>query len=500
MLTLNLAQGPLAARLIPAERPDASRTRVDVGAERGLTAEEIVARARAWEAGQRDAVQSFIAEMDTSLRFRVAEVNETFDLTIRGPFFYRRGEAADWAWHEFYLNGVKWKGKTLPKIPILQPEKVTTLPLDIRLTEEYDYRRTGDGEIGGRPVYVVQFTPKETVGDRAIYRGTAWIDRGTFALLRRESIQLNLKGETLSNIQNEYYRTVPDSPEVFLPLEIRGQQVFSTAGRTTAIERLVTMTKVRINPPDFEATRAAEHASASQMVRDTEKGLRYLIPDPAKPATRIVEEKVSRKSTFGLLGAFYDDSLDYPLPLLGIQHFNFDLWGKGKQLTVFFGGALLTGNYTDPSLFGSRFDLGADVFAVAFPFGDPSYRGGEEVIEEKVQRLPAVLQVNIGRPLGPYLKTSLGIFTRHDNYQRHEDTGAGFVIPNDTLTSGAELRVVANVSGFNAALQASYARRHTWEDWGTPGGDDWDPRHRDFFQYNLVLSKDHYFRGFRKLH
>ena len=236
------------------------------------------------------------------------------------------------------------------------------------------------------------------------------------------------------------------------------------------------------------------------MVRDTEKGLRYLIPDPAKPATRIVEEKVSRKSTFGLLGAFYDDSLDYPLPLLGIQHFNFDLWGKGKQLTVFFGGALLTGNYTDPSLFGSRFDLGADVFAVAFPFGDPSYRGGEEVVEEKVERLPAVLQVNIGRPFGPYLKTSLGIFTRSDNYTRHEDTGSSFVVPNDTLTSGAELRLVANVSGFNASLQASYARRHTWEEWGTPGAGDWDPRHRDFFQYNLVLSKDHYFRGFRKLH
>ncbi|MFN2385880.1 MAG: hypothetical protein ABR576_06285 [Thermoanaerobaculia bacterium] len=500
VLTLNLAQGALAARLIPVERPDAARTRVDVGAERGLTAEEIVARERAWEAGQRDAVSSFLADMDTSLRFRVAEVNETFDLTIRGPFFYRRGEAADWAWHEFYLNGVKWKGKTLPKIPILQPEKVTTLPLDIRLTEEYDYRLSGDGVVDGRPVYVVQFTPKQAVGDRPIYRGTAWIDKESFALKRRESIQLNLKGETLSNIQNEYYRPVPDRPDAFLPLEIRGQQVFSTAGRTTAIERQVTMTNLRVNPADFEERRVAEHASASQMVRDTDKGLRYLIPDPARPETRIVEENVSRKSTFGLLGGFYDDSLDYPLPLLGLQHFNFDLWGKGKQLTVFFGGALLTGNYTDPSLFGSRFDLGADVFGVAFPFGDPSYRGGEEIPEEKVQRLPAVVQVNVGRPLGPYLKTSLGLFTRWDNYQRHEDTGSDFLIPTDTLTSGAELRLVANVSGFNASLEATYARRHKWEEWGTPGGDDWDPRHRDFFQYQLVVSKDHYFRGFRKLH
>jgi hypothetical protein len=499
-LTLNLAQGALAVRLQPIERKDAARTAVDVGAERGLTADEIVARERAWEAGQRDAVESFVADMDTSLRFRVAEVNETFDLTIRGPFFFRRGESGDWAWHEFYLNGVRWKGKTLPKIPILQPEKVTTLPLEILLTEEYDYRLDGTSEVAGRPVYVVHFTPKQTVGDRPIYRGTAWIDRETFALLRRESIQLNLKGETLSNIQNEYYRPVPERPDVYLPLEIRGQQVFSTAGRTTAIERQVTMTNVRISPADFEPLRAAAHASPAQMVRDTEKGLRYLIPDLANPARRIVEENVSRKSTFALAGGFWDDSLDYPLPLLGVQHFNFDLWSKGKQLTVFFGGALLTGNYTDPSLGGGRFDLGADLFAVAFPFTDASYRGGEEIEPENLNRLPAVLQVNVGRPLGPYLKTSLGLFTRYDNYQRHDDTASDFVTPSDTFTSGAELRLVANVSGFNASLQGSYAKRHVWEPWGTPGGDDWDPRHRDFFQYSLVLSKDHYFRGFRKLH
>ena len=60
---------------------------------------------------------------------------------------FRRGEAPDWEWDEFYLNGVKWKGKTLPKLPILQPEKVTTLPLDIRLTEDYDYSLKGEATI-----------------------------------------------------------------------------------------------------------------------------------------------------------------------------------------------------------------------------------------------------------------------------------------------------------------------------------------------------------------
>src|SRR5262245_44832086 len=210
----------------------------------------------------------------------------------------------------------------------------------------------------------------------------------TFALLRRDSVQQNLKGETLSNVQSEIYSAVPGTPDVVLPLRISGEQVFSTAGRTTAIERDVVMSDIRTNPPDFADKLAAEHASSAQMIRDTDHGLRYLVPDPAHPGTRLVEERVSRKSTFGLLGAFYDQSLDYPIPLIGLQHFNFDLWQKGKQISVFFGGALLTVNYTDPSLGGGRFDLGADLFGAAIPFGDVSYKNGQEVPGEKIKHLP----------------------------------------------------------------------------------------------------------------
>jgi hypothetical protein len=498
-LVLDLARGPLAVVLEPAKRPD-SRTAVEVGAERGLTAEEIVARERAWDAGQREKVQTFIAQMDASLRFRIAEVNETFDLTIRGPFYFRRGEASDWVWKDFYLNGVKWKGKTLPKIPILQPEKVTTLPLDIRLSEDYRYELVGTSDLSGRRAHQISFTPRGTVGDKPAYRGTVWIDAETFALLRRDSVQLNLKGETLSNVQTEIYRPVPGRPDVALPLEIRGQQVFSTAGRTTAIERNVKMTSVEVDPPDFASRRTEVYASELQMIRDTEKGMRYLVPDPAAPGARVVEEKISKKSTFGLAGAFYDDALDYPIPLLGIQHFNFDLWGRGKQLSVFFGGALLTANYTDPSLGGGRFDLGADLFAVAFPFSDAAYRGGEEVADEKIKHLPAVFQVNVGRPIGPYLKTSLGIFTRWDNYQRDQDTGPLFVTPVDTFTDGAELRLVGNYKGFNATAIGGYYKRRKWEAWGNPATTEFDPEHSDYAKYQLSLSKDHYFPRFRKLH
>ena len=184
------------------------------------------------------------------------------------------------------------------------------------------------------------------------------------------------------------------------------------------------MSDVRVNPPDYDAKLAEEYASMSQMIRDTDHGLRYLVPDPAHPGARIVEEHVRARARSASLGGFYDKSLDYPIPLIGLQHFDFDLWGKGKQLSVFFGGVLLTTNYTDPALAGTRFDLGADLFAVAIPFGDVSYKNGAEVPGEKIKNLPAIFQVNIGHPIGPWLKASLGIFSKWDNYQRDSDTGA----------------------------------------------------------------------------
>ena len=61
---------------------------------------------------------------------------------------------------------------------------------------------------------------------------------------------------------------------------------------------------------------------------------------------------------------------------------------KNKQLSVFFAGALLFGNYTDPPFLGTRFDLGADVFGVAIPFTETNYRNGEEVVSEKIKHLP----------------------------------------------------------------------------------------------------------------
>jgi outer membrane protein assembly factor BamA len=188
------------------------------------------------------------------------------------------------------------------------------------------------------------------------------------------------------------------------------------------------------------------------------------------------------------------------VPLLGVQYFDFDLFGKGKQLSTFFGGVILTTNYTDPAFLGSHFDVGVDLFGFAIPFTDLSYRNGKEVKEERLKHIPAVSQINIGHPLGPYMKASLGLFAKWDDYQRDPDTAPEFVTPQDTFTFGYEGKLTANVSGFNATLDYAWFHRQNWEFWGIPGESEFQASQRDYEKYYAEIAKDYYFTGFRKIH
>ena len=481
-----LARG--ARRGAPARRaagrrdPDAGRG----GAERGLTAEEIVARERAWDAGQRALFTSYIAHLKTSLRFKVGEVGETFDLSILGPLFYRRGEPADWEWDEFYLNGVKWKGKTLPKLPILQPEKVTAIPLDIRLTEDYEYTLKGEGTMSGRPAYHVAFAPKQVDKDKATYRGSVWIDKETFALLRRNSVQMNLKGETLSAVQTEYYSPVPGNRNSSSP---RDQGRGGLSRRPAARRRSSATSRSRRSRSILPISRTCARRLTPRRPDDPPHRARDALPragsGEAGRARRrgedLQEEHVRRRRRLlrRLAGLSRFRSL-------GVQHFNFDLWGKGKQLSVFFAGALLTANYTDPALAGRASTSAPTSSAWRSPSATSPTATGKEVPAEKIKHLPAAFQVNVGHPIGPYLKASLGLFTKWDNFQRDKDTGPNFVTPVDTFTDGAELRLVANFSGFNIAATGSAYLRQKWEFWGDPATSEFDPDQQDYQKWSAV--------------
>jgi hypothetical protein len=497
-LMLSLNGDCFALHLVPrqARRGD-SRYHLQVTGRYRLSAAEIIARVRAWKARQQLKLRSFTATMTTSLRLRIANLNQTFDLTIKGPVFTRRNEPYDWVWREFFINGVRWKSKQVPKIPLLQPEKVNILPLDINLTEAYRYSLAGETTLAGQPAYIIDFSPRREDNAVSSYRGRIWVHAGTFAVLKEHLIQLHLKGEVLSNVETRIFKPLKPGGEIRLPLTVTGHQVFSTAGRITNVERRVSLSDVVINPPDFDDLRAEAYRSDFQMVRDTQKGLRYLVKDQ-KSGTRSLEPRTKKSQLFGLVGGFYDSSFDYPIPILGVNYMNFDLGGKGRQVNILFGGAMLTANYSDPAFLNTKMDLGANLVAVAFPFANRLYRQGTEMEAERLKHWPVRFQVNTGFPLGPYFKFSSFFFLEYTGFSRAKTTSDDFILPPSTFTLGWRSRLTVNFKGFRLALWGEMARRGRWQFWGRPGNDRYDQNQRSYLRWRAVLTRDFFLSKFRK--
>ncbi|MBK9090900.1 MAG: hypothetical protein IPL90_18405 [Holophagales bacterium] len=261
-LSLTTANGPLAVVLTAREKAPAEATRAatDVSAVRGLTVEEILAKHQVWRAGRDARWTRFTATNRTSYRFRLEGFPTSFELTFEGPFFYERGKGFDWAWQTSYVNGVRWKGKKAPELPLLQPEKVSELPLNLTFNEAYRYELDGDGEAGGIPCWVVRFEPSEGFKAKAINAGKVYIAKSDFSLRRVVARQLNLTGEVQSVDETTDFAeaAAPDGgPPLLLPTTTRGQSILRTFSRTTTLERTTELLEVRLDPADYDSRRAA---------------------------------------------------------------------------------------------------------------------------------------------------------------------------------------------------------------------------------------------------
>ena len=103
----------------------------------------------------------------------------------------RRGRAttatssrrSDVEWEElsFSVNGTKW-GPDRPAFPLLQAEKVLSLPLQLRFDNDYRYRLAGTERVGEYDCYVVRFDP---VGTRPIAVPGDGLDRSAHLRTRQ---------------------------------------------------------------------------------------------------------------------------------------------------------------------------------------------------------------------------------------------------------------------------------------------------------------------------
>jgi hypothetical protein len=479
---------------------------IDVATERQIPVEEILRRLQAFEDAQARRLSHYEGTNTTHLRFQGAG-DTAVEVTFRGPIFFRQGGGFDWAWRDLYINGVKWRGTRLPEIPLLQPEKAAAMPLQVHFTREYTYRLRGTGEAEGRPAWVIDFEPADSQGAATehLYQGTVWVDREHFGRLRTRALQVGLTGEVISNEEDLRYAPVDEggqpaawTPEAFwLPLRTVGQQLLSIVNRTTVVEREVLLTDLELNGADFDQQLAAVLATDVTMVRDTERGLRYLVKEKGGEG-RVVKEGYDTSKLFLLGGVFYDDAFDFPIPLLGANYFSFDLRGTGTQANVFFGGALLQASVAQPKVRGTRWDAGADLFAIALTLDDEVFRDDREIAEETVSLRPASLGLKAGHPIGSFVRVGASYDLTSLNFSRADDTGDSFVLPSDHLLHSFELDARYSRKGYRLSLAGSYNLRSEWERWGLPD-QPFDPETDDFVRWDVRLAKSWHLPRFQRL-
>lgn len=478
---------------------------VQVDDTRQMPVEEILRRLQASEDDQARRLDHYQAINILHLRFPVAGTGGV-EASFEGPFFYREEEGFDWVWETFYFNGVEWKGKKLPEIPIIQPEKAAVFPLEINFDKQYEYRLRGTEVVDGRDAWVIDFEPLESPppGETS-YQGTVWVDREIYVRVKSRTLQIGLEDEVLSNDETVFFEPLDASgmptewrrDAFFLPTRIRGQQVWSVLNAAVQVEREALLSEIRINATDFAEQVEEIYESDATILRDTQAGLRYLVKDD-ETGERVVKEGFDTKKVFLVGGVFYDESQDYPLPLAGINYLDLDFRGKGGQVNIFFAGAFLAANLAEPRLFGSKWDLGANVNGFFVGLGDETYRDGREVPEEEVERNNLSASIYIGRQIGNYTKLDFTLGANWTKYDRADDTAEDFILPQDTLTSRFQTELTYSRAGWRLRARGAQFQRQDWEFWGRPGNTDFDPEQEDYTRWDVSVSKVFWLKNFKK--
>jgi hypothetical protein len=469
--------------------------RSDVAAARVLSVQEIIARHQQQQRSQDALVRNYIASARTEQHFRPTMTDPGYDVVTENRY-YVAGDGIEWEELSFSVNGSKW-GADRPPFPLLQAEKVLSLPLQLRFDNDYSYRLDGRERVAGYDCYVVRFEPAATAAsNQSLYRGTVWIDRKTFARVRVSAVQTGLSAPVVSNEEIQTYEPVLSigNRPVFLFAGLNARQIILIAGRNILVEKMVAFENFRVNDPGFEEARTSARRSESIMYRETDRGLRYYVKQGNE---RVVSEHATRTARAMAMGVTLDPSYAFPLPIFGINYLNFEFGGPDTQLAILFAGVLAAGNIQKPKLGGTPLDASVDFFAIAVPSSDRVYERAGERENERLLTWPLSTGLNLGWQYTPFQKVSAQYQFRFDGYARDTTTADEFEVPASTVTNGIGAAWEYRRSGYSAVVNGTWYARAGWRDWGFQPDPASQP---NYFRYSASLSRDFYFKVFHKVH
>ena len=351
-------------------------------------------------ARQSAAIQARISTGHLSLTFEAPGFVAPLAITSRIVMFATRG-VEEIEQQDIRVNGLALDDGAGPRLPLIEPERVASAPLAIELTDVYRYALAGTETVRGIECYAVRFEP--AVGGRTLFRGVAWIAADDFGLVKVAATQLGLRGPIVSSDQVDDFTRV-DGP--WLLRESRLNQIYEGAAHRTPIERVITVERTEINPPDFDSRRAAALASPHVMVRDTPQGYRYIRREPGT-AIRIGSADGTGSGGTGAAGAHgrlrHDRRSQHLLSVAVCrpQLRGLRLVRNRNSFNGFIGGTFGQLAFAIPSVAGSRWQIAGRAFAIASSFNDRSFDGGIERYDENIRQRPAQASVSVLRPLTP---------------------------------------------------------------------------------------------------
>jgi hypothetical protein len=474
---------------------DVMMERTSVSAARTLSIDEVIARHQQQQRAQDAVVKSYIAHARMQQHFRVA--NDSYDVATENQYFVA-GPDVEWEELSFAVNGTKW-GKDRPPFPLLQPEKVLSLPLQLRFDAGYAYRLAGTERVDDFDCYVVRFDPVRQ--DSALYKGTVWIDKKTFARVRVQAVQGGLAPPVISNDETQHYApVVVGNRPVFLFSGLSARQLVLIAGRNLMIEKSVEFTDFRVNQDEFDRQRASARESDRVMYRETDRGLRYYVKEDG---TRVVSERATNHAKAMAIGTTIDPSYAYPLPMFGIDYLNFQFGSPNQQLAVLFAGVLAAGNIQRSKIGNTHLDASVDFFGIAAPSSDRLYGPSGDAENERLLTWPESIGFNLGWQATPFQKATFQYQFRFDGYVRDRTTSETFDVPSSTVTQGLGGAWEYRRGGYSLLVNGTWFGRATWKPWGLRQAGEsaaTTTSPRSYERYQASLSRDFYFNPFQKIH
>lgn len=468
---------------------------VQVQGTRRLTADEIVARHQAFSRRQAALTRRTISAGTLALTFEAPGFPAPVTIGSE-TIIYSSPEGTELEQRAIRVNGIAFKSSSMPRLPLLEPERVASPPLAVTLTNVYRYRLVGEEPANGVRCYVVAFEPVQR--GVTLFEGRAWIAMDDFGMVRVAARQTALRGPIVSSEQVDDFRR--HAPGVWLLDTSDVRQIYEGAAHRTPIHRRLTIDSHEVDPPDFDARLQAAYASPSVMLRDTPEGYRYLRRrraderDAAQSAGVPVDvaERSTRVRTLAA-GVIVDPNISAPLPFAGLSYVDFDLLGTGAQLNAFFGGTYAQLAFSLPSLAGSRWQLAGRAFGIASSYNDRAFRGGREIYEENLRQRPAHASAWLLRPLSPRLTIRAGYEFDYTRLAAADETSPSFVVPADQVVHGARVALEGQRAGWAGSIWWNPAWRAGWQAWGRTA-DDYSPSHASFQRFGAAVSRTVAFR------